>query len=793
MDPLSIAASVIAIATVAGQVGKAFAELRKDCSELPGRLHALSNEVADIEFVLHQVAAVLKERNCLSEDDKASIPTLLIQAKAKLTELKSVLDQLAGSCARKRVLLRASVWRKWYPKLQALQVDIRTIKCSLNVLLGASNSRDLLRVRLDLETLSRTTSHESGDQTDFRIQVSEELAQHHAALSESVDQSVQRVDQRISKIEELLMTQAIGIDKSQFLGTMPEPQSTAVAIRQRPSRAATDSSFEKMGLTSQAISVRVKKSIGPVCRPDCACACHSGHNAKSSGYWDGIIGRLFLGYSGLPLLSAGCDLPTCRKPQTPSVSAEYWFPLGFCWSQIVRLELSYQSHIGPQFGLTTLRRVPDSAQCVKFALEGDIDGLQALFRHGMASPKDWALYGQKYETCRFLLNAGADTDYRPIAVTDDSPADKACDVLLRGNLSASVVEILRYIARDSEFIESQNFSAIHKIVLQLSMRDLETEILRDTTAVDARDAMGRTALEWAAARGDDRAVITLLSFGAQPDSMDKKLNTPLTLASNQGHTLCVRLLLEAGALPDPVLPPGVKFGSPLNCAARNANDPLLIKTLLDFDADVEACGVDGVTPLLHAARGKPVSFAKLLLDYGANINAMARDGRTPLTTTIIYNNHEVLRLLLGRWFEYTECPRLKGPHLLDLVVEHADVETMRILTSADHLQFRRDDKYVLERFATQINKRLDLSNEMVSAFEDLLDAMREFPKSSRDPESHGESRIVDPTGETESCEEDLDSCDEFEDAHESLALVSDDLSSLTTHRPKLVPNDSSTG
>lgn len=61
MDPLSAAASVIAIATVAGQVGKAFAELRKDCSELPGRLHALSNEITDIEFVLHQVAAVLQE------------------------------------------------------------------------------------------------------------------------------------------------------------------------------------------------------------------------------------------------------------------------------------------------------------------------------------------------------------------------------------------------------------------------------------------------------------------------------------------------------------------------------------------------------------------------------------------------------------------------------------------------------------------------------------------------------------------------------------------------------------
>lgn len=140
MDPVSVTASVIAIATVAAQVTTAFAELRKDSVELPGRLHALSNEVADIEFVLYQVAAVLQERNCLSDDDKQSIPALLGQADAKLKQLKNILDRLAGLCTRRRVLLRASVWRKWLPKLQELQADIRGIKCSLNVLLGASNS-----------------------------------------------------------------------------------------------------------------------------------------------------------------------------------------------------------------------------------------------------------------------------------------------------------------------------------------------------------------------------------------------------------------------------------------------------------------------------------------------------------------------------------------------------------------------------------------------------------------------------------------------------------------------------
>lgn len=248
--------------------------------------------------------------------------------------------------------------------------------------------RDLIRVRLDLETLSRTPSHESEDQTNFRLSVSQELAQYHSTLSQSVDQSVQKVDQRISKIEELLMAQAMGVDKSQFPTSVPEAQPTAVAMRRRPQGVIPSPKAEKMALENQAIGVRVRRSLSLHCRPDCTCSCHSEHTSNTPGYLDRIMGRLFLGYSGIPSLITRCDSSICQRSQSPSVSAEYWFPLGFCWSQIVRFELGYQSQLGPQFGLTTLRRVPDSALCVKFALEGDIDGLKKLFRHGMASSKD---------------------------------------------------------------------------------------------------------------------------------------------------------------------------------------------------------------------------------------------------------------------------------------------------------------------------------------------------------------------------------------------------------------------
>jgi hypothetical protein len=140
MDPLSITTSVIAIAALAGQIGSAFARLRALSKEMPGRLHALNNEVADIEVVLHQVAAVIEERTCLPVTDETTITQLLGQAKARLDELKEIVEHLITTCTEKGIVISANAWRKRQPRLQCLQEDIKTIKGSLNIIIGTSNS-----------------------------------------------------------------------------------------------------------------------------------------------------------------------------------------------------------------------------------------------------------------------------------------------------------------------------------------------------------------------------------------------------------------------------------------------------------------------------------------------------------------------------------------------------------------------------------------------------------------------------------------------------------------------------
>lgn len=97
---------------------------------------------------------------------------------------------------------------------------------------------------------------------------------------------------------------------------------------------------------------------------------------------------MFIGYTGLPLFSPKCSSQECQKGRVPRVSLEYWFPLGFFWSQTVSVQAGFSHYFGPQFQMRTLRRVPDSAPCVNFALEGNIEALKDLFARGLASPQD---------------------------------------------------------------------------------------------------------------------------------------------------------------------------------------------------------------------------------------------------------------------------------------------------------------------------------------------------------------------------------------------------------------------
>ena len=593
-----------------------------------------------------------------------------------------------------------------------------------------------MQMRLNLETISLATNQSSEKQM---------------ALQGQLISSLTRVDERIARVEEMVHTQADQIRESQLKQVGPLYNIPAIHRRPSPSRRKSSTPSTQ----SEGFGVRVIPHA-VACRHGCCCACHSQQKVSSPRIFDRVLGRLFIGYAGVPYLSPKCDNATCEKSRASKFSVEYWFPLGMFSSTIIRMQAGYQPNTGALFQLQSLRSVPDNAQCVSFALNGNIEGLKHLFSHGLASPQDispgrgytllrWALYGKQYSTCEFLINAGADADYRPLAASDNSPRIKACHFLLEGGLPDVGVDALRLITKGGhydEFIDDSRFTPTHRIVLGLSLKPLEEELILHPEDINVADAMGRTPLAWAAARGDTRALLILLSHGADPNIIDVQISGPVSNAAARGYTACVRLLLEAGADPDPPVPHGIKKGSPLNVAARNATNVSLLKSLLDFGADVDSSGTDGNTALIHAARIDNASFALLFLSYGADINAVSAVGATPLITAITYNSHNVLRLILDHWREYSDCPRLKGPNLLQIAALYADIETIQILANTDHLRVKHDKDYTIGDFSRRLRERPDTTEELALAFDNLLDTLNGAPDPKKSPESLLESGFM---------------------------------------------------
>jgi ankyrin repeat protein len=332
--------------------------------------------------------------------------------------------------------------------------------------------------------------------------------------------------------------------------------------------------------------------------------------------------------------------------------------------------------------------------------------------------------------------------------------------------SGEAVDQLRPIIDIEDWVEEQNFEPVHLAATGLSGTSLEEVIKLNPESIDSVDALGRTALTWAAARGDHRAVATLLTHGADPNLIDSYLGGPLSYAADRGHVACVRRLLEAGAETDPILPGGQITGSPLNCAARNSTDPLVIKTLLDFGADTESCGIDGKTSLIHVARTDNLEFALLFLEYGANINAVSAARQTPLTTAVIHNSHRVLRLLLERWEDYFVCPRLRGPHLIDTAAQYGDVETLKILAAADHFRLQYDEKYSVAKCFELLRERFDHDDELHEAMLSLISIIQSKGTGDEDKDQLLESGLMNSLISEKSSE--LNSDAGFEDALEHI-------------------------
>jgi len=171
-------------------------------------------------------------------------------------------------------------------------------------------------------------------------------------------------------------------------------------------------------------------------------------------------------------------------------------------------------------------------------------------------------------------------------------------------------------------------------------------LVQQKADVNAAQADGATAIQWAAYRDDLEMADVLIGAGADIKLANREGATPLYLASVHGSAPMIEKLLKAGADPNQLGPQGE---TPLMLAARTGNLDA-IRTLLDHHADVNAKDkLRGTTALMWATEQSHPEAVKLLVEHGATVGAQSefdsRNARNNLANTVKQRLHSSFGVL----------------------------------------------------------------------------------------------------------------------------------------------------
>ena len=192
-----------------------------------------------------------------------------------------------------------------------------------------------------------------------------------------------------------------------------------------------------------------------------------------------------------------------------------------------------------------------------------------------------------------------------------------------------------------------NISYIHLVVLGCSPVDLSTYLTISNDEIDVVDSWGRTALMWAAWRGDISSVSVLLDYGANPQATSFDGNPVLIYATYGGSPECLRLILSIGVdinhTSHRLLTPNSAMGGSQLC-----DNPATAKVHVERGAAIEASRQQKFTPLYVAVLNNRTESLVCLLDSGASTVVESWNCSTPLSMSISYNNHRIAEELLKR-------------------------------------------------------------------------------------------------------------------------------------------------
>ena len=161
--------------------------------------------------------------------------------------------------------------------------------------------------------------------------------------------------------------------------------------------------------------------------------------------------------------------------------------------------------------------------------------------------------------------------------------------------------------------------------------------------VDPQDSSGKTPMHLAAIAGHLKTIRALQARGAQQIGKDSGKNLPIHYAAWDGYFEVVEHFVSDAN----INAQGYIGRTPLSISALRGHENIT-RLLLARSARVDSDDDEGTTPLMNAVQMNKVTIAKVLMESGANVHAKDNEHRTILHRAARNGNYDLVKLLLDR-------------------------------------------------------------------------------------------------------------------------------------------------
>jgi hypothetical protein len=212
-------------------------------------------------------------------------------------------------------------------------------------------------------------------------------AEFHTTSTEKMDQILYELSDHMTHIRDLNIKTSQVNEKLDWLG---QKQKDSGSLSPPPPEysecAQTINGNDSMRTENSAIQLRAS-CYRKTCRPWCSCCCHVRREVRTPGLAKSFIGSLFIGYTGVPVVTPPCNEKQCKKRSTSRIIVSYQFP-GWFWERSLFTSFMTAALSGPEMLIRVTNTIPFACETYQHCLDGNVPGLRRLFELGKASPFD---------------------------------------------------------------------------------------------------------------------------------------------------------------------------------------------------------------------------------------------------------------------------------------------------------------------------------------------------------------------------------------------------------------------